>query len=151
MLSEPSLFKLVAVDVFEVPEPTRNIASNPKNRVHQAFLRGETTWCFVMNIMVPGPPHLCFVIYLEGDRKKIEEDTPFGRIARPFFYGHDDEFRNNRFKLIPRVRPGFPPPPFPHSTFCSPIVHLSTNPLTPYIPLPLLSRPFPPRWWTATW
>lgn len=105
VLSEPSLFKLVAVDIFEVPEPTRNIASNPKNRVAQAFARGETTWCFVMNIMVPGPPHLCFVVYLEGDRKKIEEDTPFGRIARPFFFGHDDEFRNNRFKLIPRVRP----------------------------------------------
>ena len=36
-------------------------------------------------------------------QSKIEEDTPFGRVARPFFYGNDDEFRNNRFKLIPKV------------------------------------------------
>lgn len=36
----------------------------------------------------------------------IEADTPFGRIARPFFYGNDDEFRNNRFKLIPMVLEG---------------------------------------------
>ena len=106
VLSEPSLFKLVAVDVFEVPEPTRNIAANPKNRVYLAQQRGDPAWCFVMNIMVPGPPHLCFVVYLEGDKSKIEEDTPFGRIARPFFHGNDDEFRNNRFKLIPRVVDG---------------------------------------------
>lgn len=106
VLSAPPLFKLVAVDVFEVPEPTRNIAANPKNRVYLANQRGESTWCFVMNIMVPGPPYLCFVVYLEGDKKLIEEDTPFGRIARPFFYGNDDEFRNNRFKLIPRVVDG---------------------------------------------
>ena len=37
-------------------------------------------------------------------QSKIEEDTPFGRVARPFFCGSDDEFRNNRFKLIPKVR-----------------------------------------------
>jgi hypothetical protein len=36
----------------------------------------------------------------------IEADTPFGRIARPFFNGNDDEFRNNRFKLIPKVVDG---------------------------------------------
>ena len=34
------------------------------------------------------------------------EDTPFGRIARPFFDGNDDEFRNNRFKLIPKIVDG---------------------------------------------
>jgi hypothetical protein len=88
VLSAPSLFKLVAVDVFEVPEPTRNIAAHPKNRVFLANQRGDSAWCFVMNIMVPGPPFLCFVVYLEGDKKKIEEDTPFGRIARPFFNGN---------------------------------------------------------------
>ena len=37
-------------------------------------------------------------------QSKIDEDTPFGRVARPFFCGSDDEFRNNRFKLIPKVR-----------------------------------------------
>ena len=37
-------------------------------------------------------------------QSKFEEDTPFGRVARPFFNGNDDEFRNNRFKLIPKVR-----------------------------------------------
>jgi nitrate reductase NapE component len=104
--SAPSMFKLIAIDVFDVPEPTFNVASHPRNRVHLALQRGDKTWVFVVNIMIPGPPFLCFVAYLEGDKSKIEEDTPFGRIAKPFFYGSDDEFRNNRFKLIPKIVDG---------------------------------------------
>jgi hypothetical protein len=56
--------------------------------------------------MVPGPPNLNFVVYLEGNKEVIEADTAFGRIARPFFFGNDDEFRNNRFKLIPKIVEG---------------------------------------------
>jgi len=36
----------------------------------------------------------------------FEQDTPFGRVANPFFLGNDDEFRNNRFKLIPKIVDG---------------------------------------------
>ena len=76
--------------------------------------------------MVPGPPFLSFVAYflavnivakieVEGqllkyffyqDKSIFYEDTPFGKIARPFFDGNDDEFRNNRFKLIPKIVDG---------------------------------------------
>lgn len=104
--SAKSLFKLVAIDIFEVPEATHNIAANPRNRVHLAAQRGDPTWVFLVNIMVPGPPFLSFVVYFAGDKALIDADTPFGRVARPFFYGNDDEFRNNRFKLIPRIIDG---------------------------------------------
>jgi hypothetical protein len=104
--SAKSLFKLVAIDIFEVPEATHNIAANPRNRVHLAAERGDPTWVFLVNIMVPGPPFLSFVVYFAGDKALIDADTPFGRVARPFFYGNDDEFRNNRFKLIPRIIDG---------------------------------------------
>ena len=104
--SAPSLFKLIAVDLFEVVETAFNIAAHPKNRVHQALARGDKTWVFVLNIMVPGPPNLSFVAYFEGNRSLIEADTEFGRIAKPFFDGNDDEFRNNRFKLIPKIIDG---------------------------------------------
>ena len=66
--SAPNLFKLLAVDLFEVPEPTQNICANPRNRVNLALQRGEKTWVFVMNIMVPGPPFLSFVAYMEGNQ-----------------------------------------------------------------------------------
>jgi hypothetical protein len=66
--SAASLFKLLAIDLLEVPETTKNISSHPRNRVHLALLRGDPTWVFVVNIMVPGPPYLCFVAYFQGDK-----------------------------------------------------------------------------------
>ena len=69
--SDPSLFKLIAIDVFEVPEPAHNIAAHPKNRVHLALQRGEATYVFVMNIMVPGSPNLSFVAYFAMDRVSL--------------------------------------------------------------------------------
>jgi hypothetical protein len=84
--SAPSVFKLLCVDAFETPEPVRNIAADPRNRVYQAHQRGETTWVFVISFLashlsfihlahgcdvmtqVPGPPNLNFVVYLEGNK-----------------------------------------------------------------------------------
>lgn len=65
--SAPCLFKLLGVDMFEVPEVVPNICSHPRNRVAMALERGEKTWVFVLNIMVPGPPYYNFVVYMEGD------------------------------------------------------------------------------------
>jgi hypothetical protein len=62
------MFKLLAIDIFETAEPTSHIAAHPKNRVSLAQQRGEKTWVFLVNIMVPGPPHYSFVVYLEGDK-----------------------------------------------------------------------------------
>ena len=104
--SAASIFELVAVDLFEVPEPTTNIAAHPRNRVAMAHERGDDAWIFVVNIMVPGPPDLCFVAYMQGNPEDLRADTPFGRIANPFFFGSDDNFRNNRFKLIPKIVDG---------------------------------------------
>ena len=65
--SAPSLFKLLAVDMFETPDATQNISAHPRNRVSLALARGEKTWVFVLNIMVPGPPFYSFVAYMQGD------------------------------------------------------------------------------------
>ena len=107
--SAPSMFKLLAIDLFEAPElATLNVGANPKNRVALAAQRGDPTWVFIVNVMVPGPPFLSFVAYFQGDPALFEQDTPFGRIAKRFFLGSEieNEFRNNRFKLIPRVLDG---------------------------------------------
>jgi len=66
--SQPGLFKLIGIDIFEVTEPTHNIASHPRNRVSQALQRNEDVWVFLVNIMVPGPPYLSFVVYFSGDK-----------------------------------------------------------------------------------
>lgn len=74
-ISAPSLLKLIAIDLYEVPEPTQNVCAHPRNRVNLALQRGEKSWVFVMNIMVPGPPFLCFVVYMQGDpvSKKLKD------------------------------------------------------------------------------
>jgi hypothetical protein len=104
--SGPSMFKLLCIDLFDLPEPTTNICAHPRNRVTLARERGEKTWVFAMNIMIPGPPFLSFVAYWEGDPTTFAHETPFGRVARKFFSTNDDEYRNNRFKLIPKVVDG---------------------------------------------
>ena len=106
--SEQTAFKLCCVDLFSTSEKTVNICSRPDNRVALSKKRGDDTWYFVMNIMVPQRKRQTFsyVVYWEGDRDKVLEDSPFGRVARPFFNGDDDSYRNSRFKLIPRVVEG---------------------------------------------
>lgn len=106
VVSAPYLFKLLCCDLFEVPGPTTNICSHPRNRVYRALQRNEDVWVFAVNIMVPGPPYLSFVAYFQGDKSQLTGDTPFGRVAQKFFFGSDDEYRNNRFKLIPKVVDG---------------------------------------------
>lgn len=103
--SAHSYFKFVCIDMIEVSDPTEthNVAAHPRNRVALAKARDENFWCFLFNIIVPGPPYTCFVCYFLGDKKLFDEDTPFARVAKPFFFGTDDSFRNARFKLIPKV------------------------------------------------
>ena len=61
----------------------------------------------VQDFLIPGPPFLAYTAYWEVDRRLIETDkTAFGRVARPFFFGDSDEFRNERFKFLPKVVEG---------------------------------------------
>ena len=65
--SAPALFKLVAIDIFETSEAKHNISAHATNRVFLSKQRGEKSWMFVLNIMVPGTPYYNFVTYFEGD------------------------------------------------------------------------------------
>ncbi|CAM9172195.1 unnamed protein product [Heterosigma akashiwo] len=106
--SPPSLFYLVAVDFFEVPKPRFHILSHPQNRVQLAAAKGATPFIFAVQIMLPGPPNYAFVAYFTPEDPDIfKQDTPFTRLAKPFFFGEDTEemnhFRDHRFKLIPQM------------------------------------------------
>ena len=35
-----------------------------------------------------------------------QEDTPFTRVVKPFFFGDSNTYRDNRFKLIPKIVEG---------------------------------------------
>jgi hypothetical protein len=105
--SQSALFKLIAVDLVETSHNMQNLASHPENRVALAYARGgEKTFTLIYNFMIPGPPFLSFSAYWKVDLDLVNADTPFGRIAKPFFFGDSDEFRDNRFKFIPKVVEG---------------------------------------------
>ena len=67
--SAPCMFKFIGIDLYETDGAYQNIASHPKNRVHQALQRGDDSWVFVVNFMVPGNPYYSsFVSYFLGNK-----------------------------------------------------------------------------------
>ncbi|KAL7571401.1 hypothetical protein ACA910_007706 [Epithemia clementina (nom. ined.)] len=120
--SEPSVLKLFAVDLIQVTEPLwkTGLSQHPEERIQRALRREQETgrailpdFVFVVNLLVPGANNHCFYhwagYYGTNDRSILTDTTtPFGRLAKPFFFGsHDlDAFRARIFKLIPRVADG---------------------------------------------
>ncbi|CAM9152802.1 unnamed protein product [Hapterophycus canaliculatus] len=102
--SAKQMFHLRAVDLFVVPEPATHLAAHPTNRVQLAMKAGETSFVWVLQIMVPGPPHYAFVCYFTPATENwLDETTPFGKLAKRVFFGESDAFRDERLKLIPKA------------------------------------------------
>lgn len=119
-----SAFRLITVDVCEVPEIIRTgFCAHPLERVQQALRRESEQkstgdmppFIFCVNIMVPGPPFYHMVFYYAVDdisqikpHEQGEEAAgdPLNRLASKFFFGSSDKVRDSMFKLIPRVVSG---------------------------------------------
>ena len=54
---------------------------------------------------MPGPPAYTYAMYFVARDKASLRDaaTPLGRLAEPFFFGDDDGYRDDRFKMTPRI------------------------------------------------
>ena len=114
----PSLFRLFAADIVEVVTPIMGgMCPHPKERVQLALERERVAkaqglpsdmppYVFVVNIAMP-PYHMVFY-YAVDDKSKIDgtDGTPSSKLCQEFFFGGDDEFRHNTFKLIPCVIEG---------------------------------------------
>lgn len=103
--TQEPMFPLICMDLYETKtqEECFHICSRVENRVNQAQSRGGNEWTFVVNFCLPGPPYYSLIAYFRGDKAMIEDNTPFGKVARPFFFGDSDNFRDSRFKVIPRI------------------------------------------------
>jgi len=114
----PSLFRLFAADIVEVDTPIMGgMCPHPKERVQLALERERVAkakglpsdmppYVFVVNIVMP-PYHMVFY-YAVDDMSKIDgtDGTPSSKLCNKFFFGGDDEFRHNTFKLIPCIIEG---------------------------------------------
>jgi hypothetical protein len=115
--SSKSAFRLLAVDLVKMQQPYwKGLCSHPNERIQQALKREEELgvqelpdFIFAMNICVPGSTYLHLVSYFGVDDINMitTDETSLGRLAYPFFFGESDEYRNNTFKLIPRIAEGY--------------------------------------------
>lgn len=109
--SAPPVFRLVGVDLFECKEPQEHIAARPDNIVQRELARHaqagtEMPFTFVINFVIPGNPRLALVLYYQAPSPSVlTEDSPFADLMNEFLEG-TDEFRNERFKLIPCIVEG---------------------------------------------
>jgi len=106
VFSDPyAAFELVGVDLFELPGPQENIASRPESLLQRCG--PNVSFMFVVQLMVPGPPHLSCTMYFRPgkDSPTRNDGTPFSKLLSEFLDGSDED-RTSRFKVIPRVVEG---------------------------------------------
>ena len=118
-----SLFRLFATDIVETDVPIMaGMCSHPKERVQLALQREREAlssgnsfssemppFVFVVNIALPGPPNYHMVFYYAVDDRSLingSDGTPSSKLCNEFFFGEDDAFRDNTFKLIPQIIEG---------------------------------------------
>ena len=115
-----SLFRLFATDIVEVDVPIMSgMCTHPKERVQLALQREREKagddgvemppFVFTVNINMPGPPNYHMVFYYAVDDMSMidgSDGTPSSRLCKEFFFGKDDSFRDNTFKLIPHIVEG---------------------------------------------
>jgi hypothetical protein len=114
--SESSAFKLLTVDLIKVDAPNfEGLCAQPNERIQKALRREQETgekelpeFIFAVNLCVPGASYYHMVAYYGCDDINMikSKDTPFGRVAEPFFFGESDDYRNKTFKLIPHIVEG---------------------------------------------
>ncbi|RLN97107.1 hypothetical protein BBJ28_00011537 [Nothophytophthora sp. Chile5] len=109
--SQAPAFRLMGVDLFESSEAVEHIASRPDNAVQRELKRHaeqgtEMPFTFVINFVVPGNPRINMVLYYQAPHPSVLADgSPFAELMADFLEG-SDEFRNERFKLIPCIVEG---------------------------------------------
>jgi len=113
-----SMFRLITVDIVEVSSPFfGGVGAHPKERIQQAMARQSERddmtdmppFVVIINLILPGPPTYHLVMYFAvDDMSNIDgsDGTPFSKLANKFFFGDSDEFRDNTFKLIPKIVEG---------------------------------------------
>ena len=116
--SQKSAFKLITVDLINSEKPIyTGMCSQPGERVQLALERERQTgikelpeFVFAVNLCIPADVIYHAVFYYGIEEATMDEikngQTAFGRVMKKFIFGDSDEYRNNTFKLIPRVVKG---------------------------------------------
>ena len=117
-----SIGQLIAVDVVRVNKPLlTGMSVHPTERIQLALQREKEMkakgqhsdaappFTFVVNIVIPGMQCYHAVFYFAVDDMSTidgSDDTPSSRLCQKFIFGDSDKFRDETFKLIPRIVEG---------------------------------------------
>lgn len=116
--SERSAFRLITVDLVNSKTPIyTGMCAHPGERVQIALERERKTgvkelpeFIFAVNLCIPADTIYHAVFYYGIDKATMDEikngRTAFGRVMNKFIFGDSDAYRNQTFKLIPRVVEG---------------------------------------------
>ena len=117
----PSIGRLIAVDVLRVDEPINSgLSVLPTERIQIALEREKRLlakglpsdvppFIFLVNFVLPGPPFYHGAYYFAiDDMSSIDgtDGSPSSKLCQKFFFGDDDNFRDDTFKLIPTIVDG---------------------------------------------
>ncbi|OQR91490.1 hypothetical protein THRCLA_08973 [Thraustotheca clavata] len=104
VVSAPPAFQLIACDLFETGAVSvEHICSRPDNLVHREDCKD---FIFAINLMMPGSTRYSLVLYYQVvDPTVLNDGSPFAELMTDFLEG-TDEYRNERFKLIPCIVEG---------------------------------------------
>ena len=116
-----SIGELIAMDCVQVDSPVRTgMAFNPTERIQMALKREKEmkekglecdtpAFIFAVNIIIPAATcfHAIFY-YAIHDMSTIDgsDGTPSSKLCQKFIFGDSDQFRDETFKLIPRIVEG---------------------------------------------
>lgn len=99
-----TMFKLVALDLFQTDEIIKHVAARPDNVLP---VLSKDKFTLVINFIVPGPPKVNMIAYFVcRNPSTMKQGTPFGDCLHAFLHSEDDSFKNERLKIIPRVIDG---------------------------------------------
>mmetsp|Transcript_28793 Transcript_28793/g.77999 ORF Transcript_28793/g.77999 Transcript_28793/m.77999 type:complete len:1034 (+) Transcript_28793:224-3325(+) len=113
-----SIGQLIAMDCVLVDKPILSgMSVHPTERIQLALKREREmkekgqlcdtpAFVFVVNIVVPAAQCFHAVLYYAiNDMSTIDgsDGTPSSRLCQKFFFGESDQFRDETFKLIPRI------------------------------------------------
>ena len=116
--SKESVFKLITVDLINTETPIYSgMCAHPGERIQLALERERKTgirelpdFIFAVNLCIPAHTIYHAVFYYGVDKATMDEirsgRSAFGRIMKEFIFGDSDSFRNQTFKLIPRIVEG---------------------------------------------
>ena len=104
--SNGPLAKLVGCEFFNTgKEHTLHLVNRKKGTFLQAArARGDNSFYYVVVVVTPSPPYHCLLMYYRMPELSEMPDS-FRNLWEQFLDG-TDEFRNQRWKIIPRVAQG---------------------------------------------